>query len=98
MTEAEREEIRSEPAPKYHFPPTYVLNDNKGATQTVNNPMTNWATRFLANKYFKTRDYIKDGLLRVAHIPTDKNVSDFFTKDLHFAAFVKFRTYLGFGL
>ena len=46
--------------------PFPLVNDNLGATQTVNNPDTRWRTRHLDVKYFKIRDYIKEMKLTVA--------------------------------
>ena len=79
----------------YHMKPFPLFNDNLGATQTVNNPVTSWRTRHLDVKYFKIRDYIKEQKLTVSHISTNLNVADFFTKALAYPMFSKFRNYLG---
>jgi hypothetical protein len=79
----------------YHMKPFPLFNDNLGATQTVNNPVTSWRTRHLDVKYFKIRDYIKEQKLTVSHISTTLNVADFFTKALAYPMFSKFRNYLG---
>ena len=44
---------------KYALPPSTLMNDNMGTTQTVNNPETNPRNRFLGVRVFKTRDYIR---------------------------------------
>jgi hypothetical protein len=79
----------------YCMKPFPLFNDNLGATQTVNNPVTSWRTRHLDVKYFKIRDYIKEQKLTVSHISTNLNVADFFTKALAYPMFSKFRNYLG---
>ena len=79
----------------YCMKPFPLFNDNLGATQTVNNPVTSWRTRHLDVKYFKIRDYIKEQKLTVSHISTTLNVADFFTKALAYPMFSKFRNYLG---
>ena len=43
---------------RYSLEPPYLFNDNKGTTQTVNNPVTNSNTKRVATKEFRTRQYI----------------------------------------
>ena len=43
---------------QYTLEPPHLINDNKGTTQTVNNPVTNSNTKHVATKYFRTRQYI----------------------------------------
>ena len=80
---------------KFAIEPSYLFNDNKGTTQTVNNPGTNSNTKHVATKEFRTRQYITQRLLRVCYIPTDMNIADFFTKALTETLFSKFRAFLG---
>ena len=80
---------------KFVIEPPYLFNDNKGTTQTVNNPVTNSNTKHVATKEFRTRQYIAQRLLRVCYIPTDMNIADFFTKALTETPFCKFRAFLG---
>ena len=54
---------------------------------SVTNPETSQRTRHLETRYFKIRDYVRAMLIRVRHIGTDVNVSDFFTKALPIRAF-----------
>ena len=82
-------------AEKFTIEPPYLFNDNKGTTQTVNNPVTNSNTKHVATKEFRTRQYIAQRLLRVCYIPTDMNIADFFTKALTETPFCKFRAFLG---
>lgn len=83
---------------KYSLPPSVLANDNKGTTQTFNNPETNMRNRFLDVKYFKVRDYIRWNRLAVCYVPSEKNIADFFTKGLIYGPFNKHRTYLGVTL
>jgi hypothetical protein len=80
------------------LPPTPIHVDNKGTTQTVNNPVsTAQASKHLDLRYFKVRDYIRERKLRVDFLRTHLNVSDFFTKALPDGPFKDFReTLMGF--
>ena len=65
------------------LPPTPIFEDNKGTWATVNNPVsTAQASKALDVRYFNTRDYIREGKLRVHFLRTHLNVADFFTKGL----------------
>ena len=80
------------------LPPSPIMVDNKGTTQTVNNPMsTAQASKHLDLRYFKVRDHIRERKLRVQFLRTHLNVADFFTKALPDPAFRNFReTLMGF--
>ena len=72
--------------------PTPIYVDNKGTTQTVNNPKsTAQASKHLDTRYFKVRDHIRERKLRVEFIRTHLNISDFFTKALPDPAYTAFR-------
>ena len=75
--------------------PTPVLGDNKSVEFAVNNPETSQRTRHIETRYFKIRDYVRHLWIRVRHIGTDFNVSDFFTKALARVKFQEYRNYLG---
>ena len=77
------------------FAPVPVVVDNKSVEFAVNNPETSQRTRHLETRYFKIRDYVRAMLIRVRHIGTDVNVSDFFTKALPIRAFQRYRDFLG---
>ena len=62
--------------------PTWLLGDNQSAIFTASNPETTQRSKHLEIRWFRIRDYIKNGLLGVRHIPTGDNVADFFTKSL----------------
>ena len=62
--------------------PTWLLGDNQATIFTANNPETSQRSKHLEIRWFRIRDYVKDNLLRVRHIPTGGNVADFFTKSL----------------
>ena len=71
-----------------------IMCDNKGTTFTANNPATDINNKALETRWYNIRDYVKDGLLRVFHIGTNLNVSDFFTKPLQGDKFSDFRNFL----
>ena len=71
--------------------PTPILCDNKGTVFTANNPVTNLRSRHLEVRWFKVRDYVKNGLLNVLHLRTQYNLADYFTKPLLGNHFQEFR-------
>ena len=76
------------------LPPTPLMCDNKGTTFTAKNPVTSSRSRHLNSRWFHVREYIKDRVLRVSHIPTEKNVADILTKALDKVRFLALRRYL----
>ena len=59
-----------------------LSRDNQATIFTANNPETSQRSKHLEIRWFRIRDYVKDLVLRVRHIPTGGNVADFFTKSL----------------
>ena len=93
--ESHHDRMKSTGSNEYQAPPFPLLNDNLGATQTVNNPTTSVGSRHLDLRYFRTREYIKSLKLTVSHISTKLNVADLFTKPLLYSTFSVFRNFLG---
>ena len=52
---------------------------------------TNLRSRHLEVRWFKVRDYVKNGLLNVLHLRTQYNLADYFTKPLLGNHFQEFR-------
>ena len=77
--------------PIMELEPTPILCDNKGTVFTANNPVTNLRSRHLEVRWFKVRDYVKNGLLNVLHLRTQYNLADYFTKPLLGNHFQEFR-------
>ena len=75
------------------IPPSPVYGDNLGSIFTSNNPETSGKNKHLDVRFFKHRDYVKSGKIRVKFIGTKDNVSDFFTKALLRGDFLKFRAW-----
>lgn len=73
------------------IPPSPVYGDNLGSVFTSNNPETSGKNKHLEVRFFKHRDYVQQGKIRVKYIDTKLNISDFFTKALLRADFLKFR-------
>ena len=70
------------------LPPTPIFVDNKGTTQTANNPISSaQASKSLETRYFRVRDRIRDRKLRVNFLPTHLNAANFFIKNLPDPAF-----------
>ena len=60
----------------------FLYGDNLGTIFTSNNPQTSGKDKHMKVRFFKHRDNVSSGELRVKFIGTDENVSDFFTKAL----------------
>ena len=75
--------------------PTPMMCDNMGTTLTANNPISGNRSKAISVRWFKIREYISQGKLRVHHIGTKLNVSDGFTKPLDRTQFQQFRHWLG---
>ena len=73
--------------------PSPLYGDNLGRIFTSNNPETFGENKHLEVRFFKHRDYVKSGKIRVKFIGTKGNVSDFFTKALLRIGFLKFRAW-----
>ena len=79
---------------KDRMPPTPLLSDNKASTFTANNPTTGIRSKHIDVRFLKVREYIASGELRVVHVRTEYNVSDFFTKGLTIQKYSNFRDLL----
>ena len=73
------------------IPPSLVYGGNLGSFFTSNNPESSGGNKHLDVRFFTHRDYAKSGKIRAKFIGTKGNVSDFFTKALLRAGFLKFR-------
>merc|ERR1712185_430574 len=76
------------------LPPTPLLSDHKASTFTANTPSTGIRSKHIDVRFLKVREYVASGDLRVVHVRTDYNVSDFFTKGLTIQKYAMFRDYL----
>ena len=85
------EPVECEP---YKLGPINLLGDNKSVTFTAKNPLTSSSSRHLSTRWFRLREFVKEGYLRVSHIYTDQNVADFFTKPLQKEPFLRMRRFL----
>ena len=79
---------------KGRLPPTPLLSDNKASTFTANTPSTGVRSKHIDVRFLKVREYVASGDLRVVHVRTDYNVSDFFTKGLTIQKYSMFRDLL----
>jgi len=68
-----------------------LYGGNLGSFFTSNNPQTSGKDNHMQARFFKHRDNVKSGQLRIKFIGTKDNVSDFFTKALLRAEFCQFR-------
>ena len=87
----DKEPVALEP---YKLPPVTMLGDNKAVTFTSKNPLTASPSRWLDVRWFRLREFVKEGFIRVLHIFTNDNVADFFTKALNKDQFLRFRRFL----
>ena len=85
------EPVSNEP---YKLGPIHLLGDNKSVTFTAKNPLTSTKSRWLDVRWFRLREFVKAGFVRISHIFTQQNVADFFTKPLQKDAFLRMRRFL----
>jgi len=62
--------------------PTVIFADNQGAIFIAKNPVNRQRTKHIDIKYHFIRSEIKNKLVDVQYVPSDKNVADVFTKCL----------------
>jgi hypothetical protein len=70
--------------------PMTVHEDNLGTIDVLSNAVNNGRTKHIDVRHFWVRELVNDGIIRMQHIDTDKNVADFLTKPL---VGQKFRTF-----
>ena len=85
------EPVSNEP---YKLDPIQLLGDNKSVTFTANNPLTSSKSRWLDVRWFRLREFVKAGFVKISHIFTQQNVADFFTKPLQKDSFLRLRRFL----
>ena len=69
-----------------------VHEDNRGCIDLVETPRMRPRTKHIALKYHHYRKHVKDGLITVKDVETDRQIADIFTKalgDLKFATLRK---------
>ena len=80
----------------FKLDPLWLFNDNLGTVQTINRPdSTSPGIKHIDTRYFRIRQSVEHGKLRVAYVGTDLNVADFFTKGLAWPKFSLFRDRIG---
>ena len=73
------------------IPPSPLYGASLESIFTSNNPHTPGKDKHMQVRFFKHRDNIKNGQLRIKFTGTKDNVSDYFTKALLRDEFYKFR-------
>ena len=76
----------------YQSQPTVLNADNKGANDLAHDYTKSSRSRHIQRRWFKIREFVHKGIIRVKQVPTLDNVSDFFTKVLDRRTFEKFRS------
>ena len=74
--------------------PMVLYGDNMGSLFTSKNPDVSARSKHLDCRYYKIRRYIKDDMISLRYVQTDRNVADFFTKGLGTKKFRAFRDIL----
>ena len=72
--------------------PMLVHEDNLATIDVLSNPVNNGRTKHIAVRHFWVRELVRDGVIRMTHIATDKNVADYLTKPLTGDKFRTFRS------
>ena len=71
--------------------PTTLRVDNSGAVELSRDRKSCHRSRHIDRRFFKVRELQAAGLLRVEHVSTELNASDFLTKPLDEATFLRHR-------
>ena len=74
--------------------PMVLYGDNMGSLFTSKNPDVSARSKHLDCRYYKIRRYIRDDMISLRYVQTDRNVADFFTKGLGTKKFRAFRDIL----
>ena len=77
------------------FDPTLLRANNQGAIQLSNNNKFHTCTKHIDIRYHFIHEALKNKLLEIKYVPTDKNIADIFTRPLSRPLFKKFREMLG---
>ena len=77
------------------FDPILLKADNQGMIQLSNNNKFHACMKHINVCYHFIHEALKNKLLEIKYIPTDKNIVDIFTKPLSRPLFKKFRKMLG---
>ena len=64
--------------------PTTIYEDNQAAEALAVQDVAKRSnrTKHIAIRYFKTREWVRDGIIRVAHVSTTEQIADLMTKNL----------------
>nr|GEU91740.1 hypothetical protein [Tanacetum cinerariifolium] len=76
------------------FTSTLVYCDNVSAVYMLANPVQHQCTKHIEIDIHFVRDFVAKGQVRVLHVPSRLRYDDIFTKDLHAALFLEFRSSL----
>jgi len=73
---------------------TFVYCDNISALYLSTNPVHHQRTKHVEIDLYFVREHVALGAIRVLHVPTSLQYADIFTKGLHTAVFINFRSSL----
>ena len=61
--------------------PPVLYIDNSGALALAKDRRSCHKSKHIDRRYLKVREFVEDGEIRVAAVPTDENPADLFTKN-----------------
>jgi hypothetical protein len=69
--------------------PVIIRVDNQSAIKLAENPVQHQRSKHIDIRYFRIREEIRDGTIKVLYVPTEDNVADLLTKNTALAQFLR---------
>ena len=69
--------------------PVIIRVDNQSAIKLAENPVQHQRSKHIDIRYFRIREEIRDGKIKVLYVPTEDNVADLLTKNTALAQFLR---------
>lgn len=80
--------------PRAGMPCVPLFEDNAGAIQIANNPVSNSNSKHIDVRHHFLRELVERKEMELVHVPSEHQHADFLTKSLNEASFVRHRNYV----